>query len=237
MTPAIETTRLCKTFDTRRAVDNVSVAVPAGAFVSVFGPNGAGKTTLLRMLVTLSRPSSGTARVAGYDVRKQADEVRARIGLVGHQPMLYSDLTLEENLRFFARLYGVEGPDARVAELLAAVGLKHRRLDQVRTFSRGMLQRAAIARALVNDPDVLFLDEPYTGLDQHAAEVLDDLVDGLVGKRTVVMVSHDLDKGFELCTHALVLARGRVVSFGAKQDLGADEFAARYRAAINAGVA
>lgn len=236
-TPAIETKHLSKVFGTRRAVDDVSISIPQGAFVSIFGPNGAGKTTLLRMLSTLSRPSAGEARVMGVDIKEEPDEARDHIGLISHQPMLYPDLSAEENLLLYAKLYGVQNPEARVLELLDAVGMKHRRLDPVRTFSRGMTQRAAIARALVHDPAVVFLDEPYSGLDPHAVEIFDGLIEQIRGQHTFVMVSHDLQKGFDMCTHALVLARGRVVAFDEKSNIAFDEFSKLYRDTVGMGVA
>ena len=235
--PAIETKHLSKVFGTRRAVDDVTISIPQGAFVSIFGPNGAGKTTLLRMLSTLSRPSAGEARVMGVDIKEEPDEARDYIGLISHQPMLYPDLSAEENLLLHAKLYGVQNPEARVLELLDAVGMKHRRLDPVRTFSRGMTQRAAIARALVHDPAVVFLDEPYSGLDPHAVEIFDSLIEQIRGQHTFVMVSHDLQKGFDMCTHALVLARGRVVAFDEKSNIAFDEFSKLYRDTVGMGVA
>lgn len=237
MDAAIETRNLSKAFGTRKAVDNVSITVPQGAFLSVFGPNGAGKTTLLRVLSTLARATSGSARIMGVDLKEEPDRVRGHIGLISHNPMLYLDLTAEENLMIYARLYGVANPQARVLELLDAVELKHRRLDTVRTFSRGMMQRLSIARALVNDPDVVFLDEPYSGLDPHAIEIFDGLIASVREGRTFVMVSHDLQKGFSMCTHALVLARGRVVAAGKKEDLDFQEFGKLYRATVGMGVA
>ncbi|MEG0322768.1 MAG: ABC transporter ATP-binding protein, partial [Raoultibacter sp.] len=127
------------------------------AFLSIFGPNGAGKTTLLRILSTLSRATTGSASLMGIDIKEEPDKVRDHIGLISHNSMLYLDLTAEENLLFAAKLYGVENPEERVLEMLEAVELKHRRLDTVRTFSRGMTQRLSIARALIHDPDVVFL--------------------------------------------------------------------------------
>lgn len=234
---AVEVEGLVKAFGTRRALDGVSFALPEGAFLSVFGPNGAGKTTLLRVLATLARPSAGTVRIGGADLREKADEVRARIGVVSHAPMLYPDLTAEENLAFYAALYGLANPQARAAELLDAVGLAHRRLDAVRTFSRGMAQRASIARALVHDPAVVLLDEPYSGLDPHAADIFDSLIAGQRDGRTFVIVSHDLAKGFEMCTHALMLARGRVVAFAPRDELDYDAFSQLYRDTVGMGVA
>ena len=237
MTDALEIRKLTKVFGDRKALDKVTFSLPEGAFLSIFGPNGAGKTTLLRMLSTLARPTSGTIRVMGEDAKEEPDKVRGHIGLISHNSMLYPDLTAMENLMFVARLYGLDHPEERVRELLRAVELDHRRFDIVCTFSRGMTQRLSIARALINDPAVVFLDEPYAGLDPHAVEIFDALLSDLRQGRTFVMVSHDLQKGFEACTHALVLARGRVVSFAPKEELDFDEFTRLYRETVGMGVA
>lgn len=237
MANAIETKKLTKVFGDRKALDKVSIEVPEGAFLSIFGPNGAGKTTLVRTLATLSRATSGTALVAGFDAKEEPDKVREHIGLISHNPMLYPDLTAMENLMFTAQLYGVVNAEERARELLRAVELDHRRFDVVRTFSRGMTQRLSIARALMNDPDVVFLDEPYAGLDPHAVEIFDGLIEQLRDGRTFIMVSHDLQKGFDVCTHALVLARGRVVSYAPKEDIDFEQFRQLYRETVGMGVA
>lgn len=234
---ALEVKKLTKMFGDRKALDGVSFSLPQGAFLSIFGPNGAGKTTMLRMLSTLARPTSGTVRVMGIDAKEDSDKVRDHIGLISHNSMLYPDLTAMENLMFVARLYGVVDPEARVRELLRAVELDHRRFDLVRTFSRGMTQRLSIARALINDPDVVFLDEPYAGLDPHAVEIFDELIGSLREGRTFVMVSHDLQKGFAACTHAMMLARGRVMVCAPKDELDFEEFKGLYRETVGMGVA
>jgi heme exporter protein A len=234
---ALEVEGLTRTFGTRKALDGVTFDLPQGAFLSIFGPNGAGKTTLLRTLTTLQNPSSGTAKVLGLDAVKDAVELRSRIGLISHNPLLYPDLSAEENLLFFSEMYGVQDPEARVRELLDSVELLHRRFDLVRTFSRGMLQRLSIARALLHHPDVLFLDEPYSGLDPHAMDILDSLIAQIRSQHTFVMVSHDLGKGLELCSHALILAKGRVVRFDEKADIDDEHFAAEYRSIVGLGVA
>ena len=202
---------LVKQFGPRRALDGVDLSVPEGAFLSIFGPNGAGKTTLLRTLALLSRPTRGSLALMGVDALDEPDELRARIGLISHRSMLYGDLSAQENLEFFSALYRGEPDRGRIRELLELVELDHRRHDAVRTYSRGMQQRLSIARALVNDPDLVLLDEPYSGLDPHAAELFDELIARVREGRTFIMVSHDLEKGFDLCTHALIMARGQVV--------------------------
>ena len=236
-TLALEVKDLTRTFGSRKALDGVSFDIPEGAFLSVFGPNGAGKTTLVKVLTTLTAPSKGTAKIVGLDVVEDAVELRERIGLISHNPLLYPDLSAEENLEFFAQMYGVPDASARARELLESVELDHRRLDLVRNFSRGMLQRLSIARALLHRPEVLFLDEPYSGLDPHARDILDSLIAQIRAQHTFVMISHDLDKGLELCTHALILAKGRVVMFEPKGNIDHEQFASAYRQTVGMGVA
>ncbi|MDD5807204.1 MAG: ABC transporter ATP-binding protein [Eggerthellales bacterium] len=237
MADALLVEGVSKVFGDRKALDNVSFSLPQGAFLSIFGPNGAGKTTLLKVLSTLSRPTGGMVTIGGFNAKEDPDAVRGIIGLISHNSMLYPDLTAMENLMFIARLYGIPDPEGRVRSLLKQVELDHRRFDMVRTFSRGMTQRLSIARALINDPDIVFLDEPYAGLDPHAVEIFDGLIGSIRDGRTFVMVSHDLAKGFEDCTHALVLARGRVVSFGPKDELDYGQFQELYRKTVGMGVA
>jgi heme exporter protein A len=235
-TPAIEVQNLSRAFGSRRALDGLDFALPQGAFLSIFGPNGAGKTTLLRVLATLARPSAGTARVLGFDLTEKPDEIRGQIGFISHRSLLYPDLTAEENLDFAARLYGVEKPAERVSQMLTTVELTARRHDPVRSFSRGMTQRLSIARALIHDPRLIFLDEPYSGLDPHAVEILDGLISSVREGRSFVMVSHDLHKGLELASHVLMLTRGRQVLFSSKLDLDLTEFATRYRETVGMAV-
>ena len=233
---ALNVQKLSRTFGARKALDGVTFELPKGAFLSIFGPYGAGKTTLLKVLSTLTNPSKGTAEVAGFDVVKDAVELREHIGFISHNPLLYPDLTAEENLEFFAELYCIDNPKERVRELLTAVELDHRRFDSVGTFSRGMTQRRSIARALLHHPDVLFLDEPYSGLDPHAMDILDSLIASVRAEHTFVMISHDLQKGLELCSHALILAKGKVVLFEEREAIDPDAFAATYRATVGMGV-
>ncbi len=233
---ALEVRGLTRAFGVRKALDGVDLDLPERAFLSVFGPNGAGKTTLIKVLTTLLNPTNGTAQVLGLDVVGDAVELRTHIGLISHNPLLYPDLTAEENLLFFADMYGVEQPQVRVSELLEAVELDHRRLDLTRTFSRGMLQRLSIARALLHRPEVLFLDEPYSGLDPHAMDILDALIAQIRDEHTFVMISHDLDKGLELCSHALILSKGRVVMFERREDIDDGAFRQTYRSTVGMGV-
>lgn len=241
--PAIEVSGLAKVFGLRKALDGVDLELPRGAFLSIFGPNGAGKTTLLRILATLTRPSGGDARLLGIDLKQEPDELRGHIGLISHKPLLYLDLSAGENLLLAARLYGVPAPEQRVTELLATVELTSRRHDIVRTFSRGMTQRLSIARALVHDPSLVFLDEPYSGLDPRAVQILDGLLaqirgqDTPAGPRTFCMVSHDMDKGFDLASHLLILERGRVVLFAEKEAVERKDFVQQYHRSVGMGAA
>lgn len=208
----ITTSQLTKQFGPFLALRGIDLDIRPGEFVTIVGPNGAGKTTLLRILATLSRPTRGHVSIAGHALPKGADHARRQIGLLSHQPLLYGDLTAEENLRFFGQMYDVPRLAARVIELLDKVDLLDRRQDRARTFSRGMQQRLAIARALLHDPAVVLLDEPFTGLDPHASDRLEEMLHLLRdGQRTVVMTIHDLERGWAMCDRALVLARGKIV--------------------------
>lgn len=238
-TLAVEAHGLVKQFGARRGLDGVDLNVPTGAFLSIFGPNGAGKTTLLRELALLARPTRGKLSILGVDALEEPDALRSRIGLISHKSMLYGDLTAAENLEFFASLYGGDAAAARarIDELLELVELDHRRNDCVRTFSRGMQQRLSIARALINDPELVLLDEPYSGLDPHAAELFDQLITRVRDGRTFIMVSHDLEKGYDMCTHALILARGKVVVCAEKAGIDRVAFRDLYLATVGMGVA
>ena len=154
--------KLVKRFGLKTVLRGLDFEVQPGEFVALLGPNGAGKTTFLRILASLSRPSLGNVKVADYQLPNEAAAVRARLGVVSHLPLLYGDLTAEENLRFYGRMYNISSLELRINEVLEMVGLENRRRDLVRTFSRGMQQRLAIGRAVLHDPDVMLFDEPYT---------------------------------------------------------------------------
>lgn len=201
---------LTKVFGRRTVLDDISFTLPAGGFLALFGPNGAGKTTLVRILTGLIAPTKGKVLIGGEDYSDDPASIRAKIGLISHNPLLYPDLTAEENLRFYATMYGVADARQRIDELLTKVELSHRRLDLVRTFSRGMVQRIAIARALLHRPQVVFLDEPHTGLDPHATDILDGLLGSIREDHTFVMVTHSLEKGLALASQAMVLVGGKV---------------------------
>ncbi len=221
---------LTKQFGPFMALRGIDLEIRPGEFATIVGPNGAGKTTLLRILATLSRPTHGHVTVAGHRLPKGADQARRQIGLLSHQPLLYGDLTAEENLRFFGQMYDVPKLEARIDRLLDQVDLSERRQDRARTFSRGMQQRLAIARALLHDPAVLLLDEPFTGLDPQASDRLEELLHTLNdGSRTVVMTIHDLERGWAMCNRALVIARGKIVFEARTADIDAITFRSEYR--------
>jgi heme exporter protein A len=221
---------LTKQFGPFMALRGLDLEVRPGEFVTIVGPNGAGKTTLLRILATLSRPTHGHVSIAGHALPKGADHARRQIGLLSHQPLLYGDLTAEENLRFFGKMYDVPHLEARVIELLDKVDLLDRRQDRARTFSRGMQQRLAIARALLHDPAVVLLDEPFTGLDPHASDRLEELLHLLRdGQRTVVMTIHDLERGWAMCDRALVMARGKIVYEANTKDVDVATFRSDFK--------
>lgn len=208
----IEVRGLTKSFGEQRALRGIDLAVAEGECLVLFGPNGAGKTTLIRVLATLSRPTAGTVRIAGLDLRTEGPAIRRRIGVISHQPFLYENLTVHENLSFYATMYDVPRRENRIAEVLELVGLADRRGERVGTLSRGTQQRLAIARAILHDPPILLLDEPETGLDQRAGAIFSDLLRALIsGHRSVIWTTHRLDLGLELAARVMILHRGKIV--------------------------
>jgi len=201
---------LSRRFGRREVLRDVALELPQGAFLLLLGANGAGKTTLLRILAALLLPSSGRAEVAGHDVRAEPAGVRRAVGYVGHAALLYRDLTAAENLRFYADMYGLPDPAARAAEMLDRVELRRRSHDAAGELSRGMRQRLAIARALLHDPSVLLLDEPYGGLDDRAAAVLDGILEEHAGRTTVVLVTHEPSRPMRWATVAREVRDGRL---------------------------
>lgn len=207
----IQVEGLFKSFGPRKVLRGLDLYVDKGEFVVIVGPNGAGKTTFLRILATIVKPDEGRVTVDGLKLPEKAPQVRRRIGFISHHHLLYDELTAEENLRFYGRLYSVPHLDERIGELLELVGLADRRTDRVRTFSRGMLQRLAIARALIHDPPLMLLDEPFTGLDQRAADSFYKLLGEFLGQgRTIVMTTHQLEENLALSDRLLVLHNGHI---------------------------
>jgi heme exporter protein A len=245
---------LVKSFGHHTVLNGIDLDVSPGECLALVGPNGAGKTTLLRILATLSRPTAGSVRVAETDLENGAIPLRRRIGFLSHEPLLYGDLSAEENLRFYGSMYDVAELSERIPFMLHQVGLTRSRYDLVRTFSRGMKQRLAIARALLHDPPVLLLDEPYTGLDRQAARMLDAVLEdaALRGSgfsapahahsdapthsdapdartpRTVVLTTHNLERGLGMCRRVALLVDGRIVQEMGEEDWDLGRFQALY---------
>jgi heme exporter protein A len=230
MSAALDLDHVSRRFGSTRALDDVELHVPRGAAVALLGPNGAGKTTMIRVCATLLRPSHGAVRILGLDAAREGRAVRRRIAMLGHDSWLYPDLSPRENLRVYARLFGIADPQARITALLERLGITGWSHRPVRALSRGLLQRCALARVLLHDPELLFLDEPFTGLDLDARELLCAVLrEAHERGATVVMSTHDLGLGLTLCSTAVVLVRGRIAWHGAVAPGDGEGFEARYR--------
>lgn len=208
----IELRKLVKTFGQRVVLRGVDLTINEGDFVTLMGANGAGKTTLLHIVASLSQPTAGDVFINGYRLAESASQLRRFIGLVSHKTLLYDDLTADQNLHFYARMYDVPAASVRIETVLKQVGLWGRQHDPVRTYSRGMQQRLAIARAILHNPPILLLDEPDTGLDQHASDMLAQLLSAVgVSQRTILMTTHNLERGLSLGDRMVILAKGKIV--------------------------
>ena len=208
----IEVTKLTKSFGPTGVLRGLDLEAPSGKALVLLGPNGAGKTTLLRILATLTRPDSGAITIHGIDVTKQGELVRQSIGVVMHSPMLYGDLTVQENLVFFARMFRMAEPAQRIRDLLERVEMDRKSGSRLRHLSHGQQKRVALARALLHSPRTLLLDEPESGLDQRAVAILSGIVNEFRSPgRSVVMTTHRLELGLELADAVAVLDRGRVM--------------------------
>lgn len=225
-TPAVELVGLTRRYGLRPALEDVSLTLLPGQTLVVFGPNGAGKSTLLRVLATLLRPHAGTVNVLGRPLPKDGWAVRGRVGLLSHEPLLYRDLSPRDNLRFHARLHGLPMP--RVEEVLELVQLGIRNDDPLHTFSRGMVQRTAVARAILHDPALLLLDEPRANLDPAAAALVEPLI-GKASGRTRIVTSHDPAGGLEEADVALGLVGGRTALLAPAREVTAEQVGALYR--------
>ena len=233
MSFGLEAVGLIRNFGGLRAVDGVSFQLQPGELLTVFGPNGAGKTTLLRMLAGVMRPNSGHVRVAGAPADVASRDWRHRVGIVSHQSLLYGQLTIEENLRFYGRLFRLADLKTRIPKRLASMGLSDWARTPVRELSRGLKQRVALARALLHDPEVVLLDEPYTGLDPHASAGLREQLASLKdGRRTVVLVTHNLIRGLELADRVAIQVQGRFSSVTDSASLDLAGFEALYHATV-----
>jgi heme exporter protein A len=231
---ALESEDIRKTFGHFTALGGVTLRVKRGEFLALFGRNGAGKTTFLKIAATLVRHTHGKLRIEGIDIREEPENARRHIGFLSHNTYLYRDLTPIENLRFFARLYGTTDSDEHIQSLLDRVGLRHRASDPVRAFSRGLHQRLGIARVMLHDPSVILLDEPYTGLDANAVEILNQILDQAAASgRTIVLTTHDLEQGLRGATRAAIIDRGKIVFEGNSRDQAVrDAYAAYIRVGV-----
>ena len=230
----IEGRGLERRFGPIRALGSLDLVVRRGESLAIFGPNGAGKTTLLRLLSGVLVPSHGTLTLFGGDLA--GADVRRRVGVVSHGSFLYGELTARENLAFYGELFGVAGAAERIEAMLAEVGLTEWAERPVRTFSRGMEQRLALARAFLHDPDLLLLDEPYSGLDPQAVAQLQQIL-GRAHRsgKTLVLTTHDIESGLEVCDHAAILHRGRIVWHSGRFVPAPSEMARIYEREVAAG--
>jgi len=232
----IEARGLVKSYGEQPALRGIDLSLGRGQTLVCFGPNGAGKTTLLKILATLMKPSAGSVRLGGLDSRKDPVKIRRMVSLVGHQTFLYDDLTVDENLRFYGRMYAVPELERRIGEVADRMGLKSRRRDRVGTLSHGLQRRAALARACLHDPAFFCLDEPETGLDPGAAGIVGEWLAGIKeAGRTVVMVTHDLARGLELGDSIIVLHRGEICFQSPREAIKAADFPGIYNDCITVG--
>ena len=209
--PRLQAERVSKRFDNRMVLRPLDLTLAPGERVALFGANGEGKTTLLRILATLARPTTGRILIETVPVERDARRARRALGVVAHQPYLYDDLTAEENLRFFARMYDVPEAERRIEQVLGLVGLRARSGDRVHTFSRGMQQRLAMGRAILHQPAVLLFDEPDTGLDREGMRLLQRLIgEHAAAGGSVLLTTHDLRFGLGCADRVLLLAQGRL---------------------------
>jgi len=222
---AIEVQGLTKSFGERLALRSIDLRVSRGEHLVIFGPNGAGKTTLVKILATLVKPSSGSVRLDGIDIRDKSARIRRKISLVSHQTFLYDDLTIYENLKFYGKMYDVMDLEPKIREVIAWVQLESRLHDRVGTLSHGLQQRASIARAILHNPSILLLDEPEVGLDPHAGAMIRDMLSSINGgSRTVVMTTHNLERGLELSDNVVILNKGKIVYQASKHEIGTTDF-------------
>lgn len=220
--------QVSKAFGAQLALDHVDLQVPQGSFVAVMGANGAGKTTMLKVISGLAAPTAGSVTIAGIEMRKAGPKLRALVGVVSHETMLYADLTTEENLRFHAKLFGLPDPRGAVQRAVERLDVTHVLDKPVRALSRGTRQRVALARALLHDPAVILLDEPYTGLDEAAAASLSELLEELATPERILMLTlHDVVRALSGPRRLLVLSSGRIALDEAIQG-GTDEMAETY---------
>lgn len=215
---------IVKSIGRKTILQNIDLHIRSGEFVTVFGPNGAGKSTLLKILSVVNKPSKGQLTIDGKNAAENPAEIRNKIGVISHQTLLNENLTARENLAFYGKMYNVPDLKNRIYDVLDEVGLEFSLNEPVRTFSRGMQQRLAIARAILHDPKILFLDEPYTGLDPHAIQILNNVLADLhQNKRTVFLITHNFEEGVNLSNRILFVVKGKIVYDGKKNAMSKDQ--------------
>jgi len=230
---AIILQNITRRFGYLTALQNIVLEIPEGQTFVLFGPNGAGKTTLLRLIATLGKPTSGDIWIHDLNAVKNPEQIRQHIGLISHQTLLYDDLTDRENLAFYGQMYGLKNLSERIDQVLNTVGLQDRHRDRVRNFSRGMKQRLAIARAILHQPSILLLDEPFTGLDTSAQSMLSDMIVDLKAEgRTIFLVTHDLIQGHALADRFGILFQGRLIHEGEAKNFCVSELQTLYKKAL-----
>jgi len=217
--------QLEKNIGGKRIINPVSFKVTRGQFVTVLGPNGAGKSTLFRLLSLATQPSKGKIFINGKQATTTSSSLRKEIGVISHHTFLYDNLSALENLKFYGQAYQVRDLDKRIKEVLRFVGLQLYIHDPVRTYSRGMQQRLSIARAILHNPSILFLDEPYTGLDQHAIQILNNVLQSLnKDNRTIFMITHNYEEALTLSNRLIVLTKGKFVYDADTSGIRAEDF-------------
>ncbi len=227
---AVEIKGLTKVFGSRSVLKGIDLEIPEGQSVVIFGPNGAGKTTLIKILATIINPTAGEIIIDGYNIKKNSEDVRRKIGIVTHQTYLYGSLTVSENLDFYSRMYDVPRKKDRINEVLDMVGMSRRITDRVGNLSRGMQQRVSIARALLHKPGIILLDEPGTGLDQQAGAMLNEaLRNERQLRRTIVQTTHSMDSVTENCDRTLIIAEGKIAYEQTGSDVDVNELIQAYR--------
>lgn len=223
-----------KSYGNFNALTDISFDLFRGDFLSIFGPNGAGKSTLLKILSAQTRHTKGKVLFDNVELNSKPNEFRKSFGVISHLPFLYENLTAEENLKFYGKIYSVKDINKRVDELLKKVELTNRKKDLVRNYSRGMLQRLSIARALVHNPDIILLDEPYTGLDQHASYILTNILkEQFENKKTIIMVTHNLSRGYDLASKIVIMKQGKIAFMEDKINVPEYEFEDIYLATVS----
>ena len=230
MTVSLQAHNIKKSFDNRQVLRGISLEVPEGAFISLAGGNGAGKTTLMKILAKLMKPDTGSIAVFGTDIWGDSDAARRHIGFLSHQILMYNELNALENLRFTARLFGLKDYHSRIESVLKKLHLFHRQYDPVKTYSRGMQQRLALARAILHDPDILLLDEPFSGLDESGIDIFTEYIESFrTNNKSAILVSHNVEIGYHLSDELYILHRGEIGFHGKKSDISYHEYHSEYR--------